>query len=57
MDEHQFIIDLAFKPFVSGLKLTPEQSQLILSHIGELLQEIEEEEKSHTNDIEGQKAL
>jgi hypothetical protein len=43
MDEQQFLIDLAFKPLVSGFTLTPEQSQLILAHIGEILEQIEAE--------------
>jgi hypothetical protein len=43
MDERQFLIDLVFKPIEPNLKLRPEETQLLLSYIGEILKEIEEE--------------
>ena len=46
MNEQQLLIDLAFKPMVPGLKLRPAESQLLLAYIGEILKEIEEEEKN-----------
>jgi hypothetical protein len=46
MDEQQFLIDLVFKPIELGLKLRPEETQLLLAYIGEILKEIEEEESS-----------
>ena len=45
MDEQQFLIDLIFKPEENGLKLRPAETQLLLSYIGEILKEIEAEEK------------
>jgi len=45
MDEQQFLIDMIFKPDEPGLKLRPEETQLLLAYIGEILKEIEEEEK------------
>ena len=39
-----FLIDLIFKPNEPGLKLRPEETQLLLAHIGEILKEVEEEE-------------
>ena len=42
-EEHQFLIDLIFKPNESGLKLHPAEAQLLLSYIGEILKEIEDE--------------
>lgn len=44
MDEKQFIVELAFKSQDPKQKLSPEQSQLLLSYIGEILKEIEDEE-------------
>ena len=41
----EFLIDLIFKPNESGLKLRPAETQLLLAYIGEILQEIEAEEK------------
>lgn len=38
------LIELAFKPLVPNLKLRPQESQLLLAYIGEILKEIEEEE-------------
>ena len=52
MDERQFLVDLIFKPNETGLKLRPEEIQLLLSYIGEILKELEAEEQV----IEGQKA-
>ncbi|MFA4995507.1 MAG: hypothetical protein WC521_09450 [Bdellovibrionales bacterium] len=40
------LIELAFKPLVPNLKLRPQESQLLLAYIGEILKEIEEEEKA-----------
>ncbi|MDD3030576.1 MAG: hypothetical protein PHS57_09955 [Alphaproteobacteria bacterium] len=40
------LIELAFKPLVPNLKLRPQESQLLLAYIGEILREIEEEEKT-----------
>jgi len=45
MNEQQFLIDIIFKPNGSGLKLRPEETQLLLAYIGEILREIEDEEK------------
>jgi uncharacterized protein (DUF849 family) len=50
MDEKQFLVEMAFKPKDPNLKLNLEQSQLILSHVGELLKEIEAEEKRITEE-------
>jgi len=44
MDERQFLIELAFKPLVPDLQLTPEQSQLILAYVGEILGQLEAEQ-------------
>ena len=44
MDERQFLIELAFKPLVPDLQLTPEQSQLILAHISEILKALQAEQ-------------
>jgi hypothetical protein len=45
MDEKEFLIDLIFKPKYSKLKLRPEETQLLLAHIGEILGELEAEEE------------
>ena len=45
MDEQQFLIDLVFKPLEPGLRLRPEETQLLLAYIGEILKEVENEEK------------
>jgi hypothetical protein len=45
MDERQFVIELAFKPLVSGIRLTLEQSQLILAYMHGILQEAAAEEE------------
>ncbi|MGB9152650.1 MAG: hypothetical protein WCD70_06140 [Alphaproteobacteria bacterium] len=42
-DVSKLIIDLVFKPD-NGLKLRPQEIQLILAHIGEILKELEAEE-------------
>jgi hypothetical protein len=39
-----FLINLVFKPN-GGLKLRPAESQLLLAYIGEILKEVEDEEK------------
>jgi hypothetical protein len=44
MDE-QFIVNLVFKPFDPKLRLRPEERQLLLAHIGEILKEVEIEEQ------------
>lgn len=43
--EHNFLIDLIFKPNEPGLRLPLEESQLLLVYIGEILREIEIEDK------------
>ena len=43
-----FLIDLIFKPDEPGLKLRPQETQLLLSHIGEILMELEEEDQQMT---------
>jgi hypothetical protein len=53
MDERQFIVELAFKPLVSCLRLTLEQSQLILAYMHGILQEAAIEEQA----IMAEKAL
>jgi len=45
LNEQQFLIDLIFKPNEARLKLRPQETQLLLAYIGEILKEIEEEEK------------
>ncbi len=45
MNEQQFLIDLIFKPSEPGLRLRPAETQLLLAYMGEILKEIEEEEK------------
>jgi hypothetical protein len=45
LHEEQFLIDLIFKPKEPGLKLRVEETQLLLAYIGEILREIEEEER------------
>ena len=44
-NEKQFMIDLVFKPDGTGLKFRPEETQLLLAHISEILKAVEEEEK------------
>ncbi len=44
--QQDFLIKLAFKPLVPNLKLRPQESQLLLAYIGEILKEIEEEEQA-----------
>ena len=43
--EQGFFIDMEFKPVEPGLKLRPAETQLLLAHIGEILEEIETEER------------
>jgi len=45
VEERQFLIDLIFKPNEPGLRLRPAETQLLLAYMGEILKEIEEEEK------------
>lgn len=45
INEPQFLVDLVFKPIAPSLKLRPEETQLLLAYIGEILKEIEEEER------------
>lgn len=45
INEERFLIDLIFKPNEPGLILRPEETQLLLAYIGEILREIAEEEK------------
>ena len=46
MDEPHMLLQMAFKPHVTGLKLTLEQSQLILAYLHEILREAEIEEQA-----------
>ena len=46
LNEQRFLIDLIFKPNEPGLKLRPEETQLLLSYIGEILEELEADEIS-----------
>jgi hypothetical protein len=39
--EQKFIIDLIFKPVEPGFKIRPEEAQLLLAHLGEILREFE----------------
>jgi len=50
MNEQRFLIDLIFKPKEPDFKLHPEEIQLLLSHIGEILKELEVEEQRQAND-------
>ncbi len=43
--EPKMIIDLVFKPIEPGLKLRLEETQLLLAYMGEILKEIEEEQR------------
>lgn len=43
--EQQFVINLVFKPKEPGLRLRPAETQLLLAYMGEILREIEEEER------------
>lgn len=45
LDEQRVLIDLLFKPNAHGLKFRPAEIQLLLQYIGEILKEIEVEEK------------
>jgi len=45
-NEQQFIIDLIFKPIEPGFRIGPEEAQLLLAHLGEILRELEEEESA-----------
>ena len=44
-NEERFLIDLIFKPNEPGLILGPEETQLLIAYISEILREIAEEEK------------
>ena len=44
-NEQQFLINLLFEPNDPKLRLRPAETQLLLSYIGEILREIEAEEK------------
>jgi hypothetical protein len=41
-----FLFDLVFKPLNPNQNLRPEETQLLLAYIGEILQEIEAEEET-----------
>jgi len=43
-NDEQFLLNVLFKPTEKRLRLSPELSQLLLAHIGEILKEIEREE-------------
>jgi len=47
-DELQLTVELTFKPLPAGKHLRPEESQLLRAYIGEILKEIEEEEREQT---------
>jgi hypothetical protein len=53
-DEQQFLVDLIFKPNESGLKLRPQETQLLLAYIGEILKEVEDEENLIAKEETGQ---
>lgn len=44
-DENQFHIKMVFKPLEPGMRLRPEEIQVLLAYMAEVLKEIEEEEK------------
>ena len=46
MNEQQFLIDFVFKPSESGNRLRPQEMQLLLAYAGEILKELEAEEKA-----------
>ncbi len=43
--DKQFVVDMQFKPTEPGQKLRPAEARLFLSYIGEILGEIEVEER------------
>jgi hypothetical protein len=43
--ESQILLDLVFQPLKNGLRLRPAEIQLLLSHINEILKELEIEEQ------------
>ena len=43
--EKQFLVDMQFKPAEPGRKLRPAETQLFLAFVGEILSEIEVEER------------
>ena len=45
LGKQQFLIDLVLKPLEPGEKLRPAETRLLLAYIGEILQEVEIEEK------------
>ncbi|MEJ0063115.1 MAG: hypothetical protein WDO70_07915 [Alphaproteobacteria bacterium] len=45
MKEQKFVIDMIFKPIEPGLRLRPEETQVLIAYIGEILKEIEIEER------------
>ena len=47
--EQQFIIDLIFKPNEPKTKLSAEETQLLLSYLGEILKELEADENDAVN--------
>jgi hypothetical protein len=49
-NEQKFLIDLIFKPNESGLRLLPQQSQLLLAYFGEILRELEDEINNPKNE-------
>ena len=44
-DETRFLIELLFNPNENGLKLRPAEIQLLLAYFGEILKELEAEQK------------
>jgi hypothetical protein len=44
INEQQFLVDLIFKPNENGLKLRPEETQLLLAYLGKILKDIQDEE-------------
>lgn len=44
-NEQEFLINLIFKPEEPELRLRPAETQLLLAYIGEILKEVEIEER------------
>jgi len=44
-NKEPFCLEIVFKPIEPGLTLRPEETQLLLAHIGEILREVEDDEK------------
>ena len=46
MNDEQFLVELAFKPMIPNLKLRPQETQLLLAYLGEILKEREAEDEA-----------